>query len=125
MSNPFLDRIAKSGEIGHGRKSEKRVAKSMGAQLHAASGARAGFKSDASLKEENFRLEMKSTIAKSLSIEMAWLSKISKEAVVHGQYPGVVISFVDPQGKPVMPLNAEWVMMPMDVFRELTSHAVD
>lgn len=117
--NPFLNRVSDRGMIGHGRVSEKRVAKSMGAQLHPASGAMRGAKSDASMKEENFRLEMKSTTSQSLSIEMGWLTKISKEAVVHGQYPGVVISFVDQQGKPVMQQNAEWVMMPLQTFKEL------
>ena len=119
--NPFLERAAKKGGISHGRKSEKKIARKIGARLHPNSGAMAGVKSDASLKESNFRLEMKSTVNQTLSLEMLWLSKISQEAVVHNQRPGLIISFVDPQGNPRMRYNAEWVMMPMEVFKELTN----
>lgn len=119
MGNPFLDRQAKRGTTRHGNHSEKRVAKSLGAQVHAASGAMPGNKSDASLKEKNFRLEMKSTINDTLKLEMGWLSKIVQEALSHGQRPALAFSFVDPQGQPRMKQHAEWVAIPMEVFKEL------
>lgn len=120
-NNPFLDRVAARTTTAHGRTSEKRVAKKLGARLHPNSGASRGAKSDASLEEEDFRLEMKSTTAITIRIEQGWLAKIAKEALAHGQRPGVVVSFVDGAGKPAMKHYAEWVLMPMDVFRELTN----
>lgn len=91
----------------------------MGARHHPASGAMVGAKSDASLKEENFRLEMKSTTSTTLKLEMGWLTKITVEALEHHQRPGLVFSFVDAEGKPQMKLNSEWVAIPLEVFREL------
>lgn len=118
MSNPYLDRLAAGGKNPHGKKSEKRVAKQMGARLHANSGATRGAKSDASLR--NFRLEMKSTTTQTIALEMAWLVKIAHEALDHGQTPAVTLAFVDAAGNPRMKHYAEWVAMPMAAFRELT-----
>lgn len=106
--------------MSHGLRSEKRVALKMGAKLHPNSGAMKGAKSDASLKAGNFRLEMKSTTNRMMALDSAWLAKIAHEALTHGQRPGVVVSFVDTQGKLRMEYHGEWVMMPMEVFRELT-----
>jgi len=116
-SNPYLDRLANAGTNAHGKKSEKLVAKKMGAKLHPNSGAMRGAKSDASLP--NFRLEMKSTTGKVLPLELAWLVKIAQEALAHGQTPIVPLAFVDAQGKPRMKQYAEWVAMPMSVFKEI------
>ena len=69
MGNPYLDRLAAAATNAHGKKSEKRVAKKMGARLHPNSGAMAGAKSDASLPD--FRLEMKSTMTQAMLLEMA------------------------------------------------------
>lgn len=117
--NPYLKRLDKRGNNGHGKLSEKRVAKSMGASLQPNSGAMAGAKSDAQLKEVNFRLEMKSTIDKTLRIEMGWLTKITKEALCAGQTPAVVISFVNPDGSPAMALYSDWVLIPKVKFQEM------
>lgn len=117
MANPYLNRLANAGKNAHGKKSEKRVAKKMGAKLHPNSGAMRGAKSDASLK--SFRLEMKSTTAQTIPIEMAWLVKITQEALAHGQTPAVVISFVDAQGVPRLRQYAEWVVLPRVIFEEL------
>jgi len=83
MSNPYLNRLANAGKNAHGKKSEKRVAKSMGAKLHPNSGAMRGAKSDASMPK--FRLEMKSSTTQTLPIEMAWLVKITQEALAMGR----------------------------------------
>jgi hypothetical protein len=117
MSNPYLDRLAAAGKNPHGKKSEKRVAKKMGARLHPNSGAGVT-KSDASLKR--FRMEMKSSMMQSVMLEMAWLVKIAHEALDHGQTPAVVVSFVDTSGKARMKHYSEWVLMPMVTFQELT-----
>ena len=119
MANPYLERLANAGKNPHGKKSEKRVAKKMGARLHPNSGAMRGAKSDASLGR--YRLEMKCTFNEAMPIELAWLAKISQEALVHGQIPSVVVSFVDTQGTPRLKTYAEWVLLPMAVFQELTS----
>lgn len=119
MSNPYLDRLAAAGKNPHGKKSERKVARKMGARLHANSGATRGAKSDASLK--SFRLEMKSTLTQAMVLEMAWLVKITQEALDHGQTPAVTLSFVDAHGKPRMKHYAEWVVIPMAAFLELTS----
>ena len=105
--------------IDTGRRSEKRVAKHMGARQHPASGAMRGAKSDASLKEENFQLEMKSTTTMTMPLHVGWLAKISMEALQHGRRPAVVMSFTDGEGKARMRLNSEWVAIPMEVFKEL------
>jgi len=105
----------------HGRKSEKRVIKDIGARAHPNSGAMRGAKSDASMKAANFRLEMKSTTNQMMALEIGWLAKISREALVHGQRPAIVVSFVTPDGKPRQSYHAEWVVLPLDVFKELTA----
>ena len=115
MSN-YLNRLQKrTGETG--MRSEKRVAQSLGARLHAGSGASNNCKSDATLGD--FRMEMKSTQAETMRLEMGWLSKISGEAGRHGQKPALVISFTNADGKPVMKHNAEWVCIPKHIFEEL------
>lgn len=119
MGNPFLDRLAKDGANTHGKKSEQRVGKKMGARMHSNSGATRGSKSDASLKDENFRLEMKSTVHQTIALDMAWLVKIAHEALSHGQTPAVVLSFVDAEGQSRMRRHAEWVCMPLEAFKEL------
>lgn len=80
-----------------------------------------GAKSDASMTEENFRLEMKSTTNDTMRLEMAWLVKIAREALPYGQQPALVVSFVDAEGKPRMKTYGEWVMIPKAVFEELTT----
>jgi hypothetical protein len=100
-----------------GRRSEKRVAGSLGARLHPASGSMRGAKSDASMK--NFRLEMKSSSSKTIKLEMGWLVKISQEARCQGQIPALVFSFTDGEGKLVQSTDAEWVCIPISNFKEL------
>lgn len=115
--NPYLNRLATAGANPHGKKSEKRLAKHMGAKLHPNSGASRAAKSDASLK--TFRLEMKSTTTQTVALDMAWLVKIAQEALDHGQTPAVTISFVGPDGKARMKHYAEWVVLPLTAFEEL------
>jgi hypothetical protein len=87
MSNPYLDRINKRG-IGHaGRQSEKKVAKSLKAQLQIASGALTGKKSDSIKKtsKAEFRIESKSSKTATLRLDREWLEKITNEAIRNNQ----------------------------------------
>lgn len=117
LGNPYLDRLAAGGKNTHGKKSEKRVAKKMGAKLHRGSGSSRGQKSDAS--RGSIRLEAKSTVTQTLALDMAWLVKIAQEALAAGQTPAVSLSFVDANGKARLRQYAEWVAIPMSVFQEL------
>jgi hypothetical protein len=114
VSNPFLNRVARKGKSGHGKKSEQRVAKSLKALLTPASGALRGAKGDMVLHE--FRMEAKSTIGHSVAIQLAWLVKIQHEANSSGSQPGVIISFVTPEGKGRV---QDWVLIPKSTFEEL------
>jgi hypothetical protein len=116
-SNPYLLRVGQ--RPSHGQKSEVKVAKGLKARRHPASGALQGKKSDATMVEANFRLEMKSTVHASMTLEQGWLTKIAKEALTQGQRPGVVLSFVDAAGNPIMNHHAEWIAIPLSVFKEL------
>lgn len=119
MTNPYLKRVAK-GKVAHGNKSEKRLANKMGSRLTPASGAMRGAKSDALLnkKEMKFRIESKSTINNSLSIELGWLVKITEEALQTGCNPVLTFSYVDGDGR-AKP-KGDWVAMPLWLFQELT-----
>ena len=55
-----------------------------------------------------------------MKLEMAWLVKITQEALAQGQSPVVVLSFVDLQGRPRLAYG-DWVVIPRDVFQELTA----
>lgn len=120
MTNPFLDRIAKKGTTGHGNQSEKRVAGSLAARLQPASGAMAGAKGDfKSVGKLKIRYEAKSTTAHVLKVELAWLTKIAREALSDGSIPALTISFVKADGTPQSSRNADWVAVPSVYFKEL------
>ena len=116
--NPFLNRLAAKGLNSHGKRSEQKVARKLGARLQPNSGAMRGAKSDAKLGQ--FRLEMKSTTGDTLKLDIGWLAKIAQEALQAGQQPAIVVSFVDQQGTARLKQFAEWVLVPMPVFQELT-----
>jgi hypothetical protein len=115
--NPFLNRLNAQSKSAHGGKSEKRLAKNLGARLQPASGALSRFKSD--MVVGRYRIESKSTTNNTLALALSWLHKITSEALSSKQVPVVTISFVTPEGKP-QDLNAEWVLMPMYHFKDLT-----
>jgi hypothetical protein len=97
------------------------MAKKMGAKLQPASGAMSSAKSDAKaiVGVHKFRIENKSTVKDTMSVELGWLAKISHEASQDASIPVLTISFVTPEGKPRMPRNADWVCMPLVNFQEL------
>lgn len=99
----------------NGIKSEARVLKSMKMQGTAGSGNQAGNKSDG--KDDQFRLECKSTEKKTIKIEYDWLLKISHEALETGRTPLLSVSFVYEQGNAKK--DGDWVMMRKRDFDEL------
>lgn len=115
MSNPYLDRVAKAGKSAHGKKSEARVAKSIGARTTPASGALQSAKGD--FKTANVLGEAKSTVNASIGIEYDWLLKISHEATFQGKTPILTVSFVNGNGS--VKRNGDWVMMPLTFYNEL------
>lgn len=119
--NPYLD----SGPSRHGTKSERRIAKNVGGRETLGSGNLEFQKGDTYFKakpsgiEINFMLESKATIHNSISLKKAWLDKVRLEARVSGMTPGLTLSFVDEDGNP-RDGASEYVVIPMDVFRQLT-----
>lgn len=105
--------------MGHGGASEKRLAKSLGATLTAASGARRSDKGDMKLKAgtRKFRLEAKSTTNLTMKLDIGWLVKIESEARATNCRPGLIISFVTLEGKALS--SGDWVMVPRTDFEEM------
>lgn len=106
--NPFLHRVA-SRRIGHsGRRSEKRLAKSLGKRPSASSGASPGAKGD--IRLDRMLIEVKATIKGSLSIKKAWLDKITREALATNRTPALMISFTTPAGESLR--GGDWILVP-------------
>ena len=114
-SNPFLERFYPNLRGKHGLKSEKKTAKRLAGRLRPGSGAVEGAKGDILLS--TYLLENKCTENASLSIKLAWLEKISKEARGENRTPGLSLQFVDKLGNP-MPFG-RWVLIPEDEFKEM------
>lgn len=104
-----------------GRMSEKRVAKSLNGRLTPASGALSGAKGDIHLTD--YLVEAKATEKDSMSVKLAWLTKIAAEARSEGKEPALSISFVTGDGRPVF--DGEWVAVPKSVFEEMTRGVLD
>lgn len=113
--NPYLNRLDKRGKSGHGKLSEKRLAKSIGARLTPASGATESAKGD--MRKGDFLIEAKSSINESLKLEREFLIKIAHEAKFVAKNPALTVSFVNGDGssKP----DSEWVMIPLNLFNSL------
>jgi len=97
-----------------GRKSEKLLAKRLGARLTPASGA-ANSKGD--MRRGDWLIEAKSTVSGSMSLSYAWLSKIMGEAMASGRKPALAITFTDRDGKPIA--RGSWVMIPEVEYQTL------
>ena len=116
IDNPYTRR--NQHRIGSsGRKSEKRLARDLGAKERPASGAMAGAKGDMALGD--VLLEAKSTTQTTMALKLDWLVKIGAEARAEGRTPALAISFVRPDGHPQ--IDGDWVAIPMYLFKELTS----
>jgi hypothetical protein len=110
VNNPLFNRSGK-----HGQRSEKRMAKKQGAKLQPGSGAFTGRKGD--MRQGKYLAEAKATVQSSASVKLAWLTKITEEAVQVGCDPLLLLSFVNGSGEPKV--NGDWVLMPLYVFNEL------
>lgn len=118
--NPYLTRQAKHSIGKAGRKSETRLARQIGGRVRPASGAMEGAKGDMTVGAH--LLEAKSTTQASMGIKLDWLAKIAKEARSEGKMPALAVSFIHPDGNPVM--DGEWVMLPLHRWRELVAGGV-
>lgn len=112
--NPYLRRKARNAIGQSGRASEKRLARRLGGKGRPASGALPGAKGDIEL--ETVLLEAKSTTGKSMSLQRDWLLKIAHEARSEHKTPALSISFVTPDGNPI--LDGQWVAVPMSVWQD-------
>lgn len=99
----------------HGTKAEKRAGKRNDAEVHRGSGAVDGYKGD--LTKGQFKIESKSTTARSLSVKKEWLDKITREAIAVGKDPALMVQFVDARGRPDR--NGVWVMFPEYLWKEM------
>ena len=98
-----------------GRASEQRLAREMGGRARPGSGSMEGAKGDISFG--SVLLEAKSTTNASIVLKKAWLDKIGTEARSEGKMPALAVSFVHPDGKPV--IDGEWVLITRHRFEEL------
>lgn len=113
MSKYSSDRKVKIGQVG--RMSEAKAAKQLNARLTPASGALAGAKGD--MTADNYLIEAKSTVNKSMSLKLLWLQKITHESLTTGKVPAVSVRFTTEYGDAVH--GGDWVMMPASQFKEL------
>jgi hypothetical protein len=110
--NPLLDRYAKRR---HGTKSERRVAKKLDAKLRPGSGSKVGAKGDSVLPD--LLVESKSTVNDSLSLKLAWLQKISGEALDCNRAPALTVSFVTGSGEKRR--DGDWLLVPLHLAKSL------
>lgn len=110
--SPYARRAAKHTIGKAGRASETLLTKSLGGQARPASGALQGAKGDIDLGD--ILMEAKSTTGKSMALQRDWLLKIAQEARSEQKYPALAISFVRPDGRPL--LDGEWVAVPRHVW---------
>lgn len=81
-----------------GVRAEKELARRLGATGTPASGAMAGAKGD--MKLDDLLIESKSSTNDSMSVQLDWLAKISKEALAAGKLPALAINFTTGDGRP-------------------------
>lgn len=100
---------------GTGKRAEDRTAKRLGARLTPASGALEGAKGDFSLG--SLLCEHKSTVHDSLTVQLEWLAKITREAIAQGKSPALAIAFTTEDGRPRQ--FGKWVAIPEVIFQQL------
>lgn len=125
--NPYEARQARKFDLASkmGMKSEKKVAKRLGAKLTPASGAMETEKGDMVLRDAcpmaGFRVEAKATSLGSYSLKLDTLAKILREANDRQQFPALSVSFTRPDGSPLE--NGAWMVMEEKIFKLLLSYA--
>jgi|ERR1035437_3350924 hypothetical protein len=120
-TNPYLARLESRGKSSHGKASEKKLAKSIGARLTPASGALDSAKGD--MKIGDFLIESKSTINKTISLELDFFIKIAHEATFTGKNPALTVSFVNGDGSPKR--DSEWVCIPLALFKNIIENKIE
>ena len=91
---------------------EVQAASRLGHRRTAASGASPLSKSDSVGGLD--RCEMKATSKKSLSVKLAWLEKITEEAISTGRYPILQIRFENAQLA-----DKDWVLVDLPQYRDM------
>jgi len=94
-------------------KQEDRVADALGGYRQKASGALPGNRGD--VKGIELLGECKRTDKKSISITIAYLEKITHEALAYDKIPAVAIEF----GNTPKMVSKDWVMVPVEFMQEL------
>ena len=112
---PYLLRRSQHKIGKPGRRSEQRLNRELGGRARPASGAMEGAKGDIDLGP--VLLEAKSTTNASMALKHSWLVKIGKEARSEGKTPALAVSFINPDGSPIM--DGEWVLVPRHKFEEM------
>jgi hypothetical protein len=112
-ANPYLKRMARPQ---HGQLAEKRAAKRLGGRQRPGSGAMDGAKGD--IVKKGFLIESKATKHDSITVKLAWLEKIDKEALDAGKDPALLIQFVDAMGNPWR--GSGWVLVSERTFAEIS-----
>jgi hypothetical protein len=92
---------------------EQKAAAVIGGKRHSGSGAKMGLKSDCS--SDRYQLEAKQTQDHSITLSMAWLEKITKEAMGKSKCPMMHIRFLNP----VLGVDRDWVVIPDKEFKRL------
>jgi len=92
---------------------EDRVADALGGYRQKASGALPGNRGD--VRGVELLGECKRTDKKSISITLAYLEKITMEAISYDRIPAVAIEF----GNTPKLVSRDWVMVPSDFMQEL------
>jgi hypothetical protein len=115
MKNPYLKRKQERSKECRGKLAEQKAAKRLSAHVHAGSGNIPGYKGD--LTKEDFKMESKSTVAKSMRVELHWLRKIMKEAMDANQHPALLIQFTAADAD-ALPAGS-WVAIPEHLFKEM------
>ena len=107
----------KKQSLSHARapRQERQAAHRLGADLVRRSGA-GPVKGDVR-KKRVFRLECKTTMAKSFSVTREMVEKIENAALGAGEVPAILIEFLGPDGKP----QGEVAVVPSWVMDSLSS----
>ena len=98
-----------------GRAAERRFLEWLGAKPTKASGALAD-KGDGTRGE--YRIEVKSTVAGSMSLKLEWLQKIARECRGTGKRPALAVVYCTEDGRTRQ--DGEWVMIRAGEWKELT-----
>lgn len=91
---------------------ERKLAKDLGGQAVVGSGAFDCAKGD--VKTKDFLFDSKQTAAKSITLSSTILTKITREAIQEGKFPGIIATIDAPFG-----VSPAWAIIPLPVFTEL------